>query len=78
VRFIRKELLQGSQQKRPKFTLLLIHSVQGLVLKEVKEKALGQVLRVVRREPICRLTTSLASFILCTPVHRGAVLVRVS
>jgi hypothetical protein len=31
---------------------LLIHSRQGLALKKIKEKALGQVLRVVRRKPI--------------------------
>jgi hypothetical protein len=52
LRFIRKEVLQGCEQERPEFASLLIYARQRFVLKEIKEKALGQVLCVMRRKPI--------------------------
>src|ERR1700741_3868213 len=52
LRFIRKEVLKGRYQKRAEFASLLIYARQCFVLKKIKEKALGQVLCVMRRKPI--------------------------
>jgi hypothetical protein len=41
ARLFREIVPERCQQKRPKFTVLAIHSLQGFVLKEIKKKTLG-------------------------------------
>src|ERR1700736_1833803 len=49
LRVDRKVFLERRQQERPEFALQRIRSSQGLVLEDVKEKTLGQILRVLLR-----------------------------